>query len=169
MKPAAKSRLLLFGTALLALLLVSCRKPAGPAAVWVFEGHAETGPVRAMFRMSAVTLTPGARLDCELEVKAPAATGLGSPHWQPAGLELVDFARLPVKLDPAGDEVRRFHWTYQAGAPQTITGQSVRLPTGPDPSVGTLAIELPVIVIGSVFAPGTFKNTLPQPEESNAF
>ena len=169
MKPAAEMRFIMIAVALLALAVASCRKPPVPATDWAVERSAETNGIRATLRLSTVTLTPGARLVCELDVQTPAATRVELPTWQPPGLELVDFVALPPGLADAGNELRQFHWTFQAGPPGAVTNQSVRVKIISGQTTNSLNVELPALAIQSAFAPGTFTNALPPLEETNAF
>jgi hypothetical protein len=168
MKSAVKFPPAIFALALLAFAAISCRKPAAPPPAWAVELHAETAAAQAVFRMSATRLTPGAVLNCELEVRSPAAAQLEAPQLNLAGLERVDFTALPAALTEAGDERRQFRWTFQAGAPDTVTNQSLPLRFISAQQTNSLKIALPAIVIQSAFAPGTFTNALPPLEETNA-
>jgi hypothetical protein len=158
-----------FVAALLALAATSCQRHVAPATTWAVAQTTETNGVRATLRLSTVTLTTGARLDCELDVQTPAATRVELLPWQPSGLEPVDFTALPVSLTETGGEQHQFRWTFQAGPPGAVTNQSVRVNCISAPTTNALKIELPVLVIQSAFAPGTFTNALPPLEETNAF
>ncbi len=169
MKRGAEMRMITIACALLVLTVASCRKSSAPEKLWTVEKSAAKNGVSAIFRLSAVTLTPGARLDCELDVQAPAATQLEKPQLNLPGTELVDFVALPVSLTSTGGEERKFRWTYQAGPPGSVANPSVCVNFISAQAANSLSIELPAITIKSAFAPGTFTDTLPPLEEKNAF
>lgn len=169
MKPAADRRFSWLAVVLLALGVASCREAPAPATIWATERSTETNGIRATLRLSTVTVTPGAAIACELTVQTPAASRVETPQLQPAGLELLDFTAPPPVLGDAGTEVRTFLWTFQAGPPGTVTNQSVLLDVVSGQTTHPVSLGLPAIEIRSAFAPGTFTNALPPPEENHAF
>lgn len=165
MKPAAETLLLL---CLVALAAASCRPAARPVARWALELSAEKDGVYATFRLSTLTAIPGATMEGELDVQSPAATPVAAPQFKPAGLELVDFAALPVRLDKSGREIRGWRWSFQAGAPGVIRDASVRVQFNAAGAPGSLVIALPDVVIRSAFAPGRSTDGLPPLEVPDA-
>lgn len=151
------------------LLATSCRKPVAATAPWKVEKSVESAGVKATFRLSTTTAVPGDRIDCELDVRSPLASRVTPPAWKPAGLEPVDAAELPVRLDDQGRELRQWHWTFQAGAPGSISGEAISLEFTMDEKPHKLVIDIPDIVVSSTFAPGKPADTLPPVEEHHAF
>ena len=166
MRRAAK---VTFPAALLIFSLAGCSKPSAPEAHWAAEASGATHGMRATFRLSTLSARVGARLDAELVATAPAGTPVELEPFHPPGLEPVDATALPVELDPSGNEVRQWRWTFQAGPPGPVTNPPLELWIRSGNTTQTLAIKLPVLVIHSAFAPGTFTNALPSLEGTNAF
>ena len=165
MKQAAEQHLRLL---VIALAVVACGKPAVPAPPWAAERSASKDGVSGMVRVSATSLTPGARLDCEFTVTASATTVTNTPEFQAPGLEIVEFTALPVSLGAGENVLHTFRWTIQAGPPGNVEHPRVSMGFKTGQAAGSLVIGLPQILIRSAFAPGESTDKLPPMEGRDA-
>ena len=165
MKQAAERHLPVL---VIALAILACGKTAVPAPLWAAERSATKGGVSGVVRVSATTLTPGARLDCEFTVTASATTVIDTPEFQAPGMETVEFTAMPVSLDPGENVLHTFRWTIQAGPPGNVEHPKVSMGFKTGQAAGSLVIGLPEILIRSAFEPGESTDKLPPMEEHDA-